>query len=362
MNFSCANFSAVFLLNSSMLHFEQCLPILEPESFTTIYLFLVFNGVAIVAANLVVLFLFKQNPSLRRKQNYFLVSLAASDLLAGALTVPLIILCHRYFGYCVAMDTCTRFLAVSTVLHLLTATVERYVKIAKPFRYKVLVTEGRSIKVLIVVWTLSFLTSIMQLFWIDPDASEEEDEKMLRIELIYSSVCLVLFVFLPFIGIVVLDTFLITIIRKAKKTLKLLAITKSSNKRSQRKEKERKAVIVLIAMTVTYAVGWFPYFFLSVIHDINGGVVDIPLWLNVFLLFLKLNSALANPLLYTYLKADFSAALKLTLRKARKRIIPSKQSSVLRRRKKRVSTEETELKSPNKGNRRIFSVNKLLVH
>ena len=353
MNFRCKNISES-LFNSSVLRceFEKCTRMLKHNNYTTIYVFLVINGLAIVVANILVFFLFKQNSFLRKKQNFLLVSLAASDLLAGTLTVPLIILCQNHSGveFCVAMDTCTRFLAVSTLLHLLTATIERFVKIVKPFHYNVYVTECRSMTALAAVWSLSFATAIIQLFWIDLDASEEKQQQLKQVELVYSSACLVLFVLFPFICITVLHSLLLNAIWKGEKTLRLLSMPKRSRKRSKRKEKERKAAVVLMTMTGTYFVGWFPYFFMSVVNDVYNGAVVIPLWLNVLLLFLKLNTALINPLLYTFFKTDFTTALKITIQKYKNRKFPTffinkKLSTSLKRKRKKFTTKETELKT-----------------
>ena len=353
MSASCGITNVTSLLNSSMSDFGtgRCSPNEFEEgdkiNTTALYTILVIHGLAIVTANTLVLVLFKSNHFLRRRQNYILASLAASDLLAGAVTVPLVILCQKHFNFCVAMDTCTRFLAVSTILHLFAATIERYLKIVKPFLYNVYVTEGRSRKAMAAVWTLSFLTSTIQLTWIDVNASEERQQQIRRIELIYTSTCLVLFIIFPFIGIVLVHTLLMNAIRNESKTSRLLSVSRRSKRRNRHKAKERKAAIVLMVMTVNFVVGWFPYFIMSVFNDIINGEIDIPVGLSIFLLFLKLNTALVNPLMYTYFKADFNAALKSSFKKSSKLKLQfsQKSNSSLKKKRKESFIEQTELRT-----------------
>ena len=134
-----------------------------------IFAFLGLAAFLIALANSLVFVLAWHMKYLRTKTNFFLLSLAASDLLAGVLVVPLVISCNIVKlsqSICIAMDICQRGLAISTILHLSSAVMERYLKISSPFKYASIVTKPRIAAVLISVWISAMAVSLAQLLFI----------------------------------------------------------------------------------------------------------------------------------------------------------------------------------------------------
>lgn len=125
----------------------------QTQSGQAVIVFLSLQGVLIICANSLVFLLFATTKHLRTKTNYCLVSLAASDFLAGLVSLPLVLLCSIVFSnpICTSMDLCHRFQSFSTILHLLVATSERYFKIKRPFKYNILVTKRRVVALLMAV-------------------------------------------------------------------------------------------------------------------------------------------------------------------------------------------------------------------
>ena len=264
----------------------------------------------IALANSLVFVLAWRMKYLRTKTNFFLLSLAASDLLAGVLVVPLAISCNIATlnnSICIAMDICQRGLAISTILHLSSAVMERYLKISSPFKYFSIVTKTRIAAVLISVWITAMSVSLAQLLLISsPD--------MLNAYLTYNATVLSLFVFIPFIVTVAAFIRIYVIMKKSKKSRQNLTSLRNNNKVHQRNKKRRnvkRSLIVYFVMLVCFACAWFPYFFLTLLIDLDNSLISrIPQWLNVMFLFLKVSSALFNPFLFTFFKADFQRALR----------------------------------------------------
>ena len=279
------------------------------DKFIAILSCLAVLGLLITIANSTVLVLFGRKSSLRTKTNYFLASLAVSDLLAGSVTVPMIILCSlpetSSALVCIGMDLTQRFLAISTILHLLGATLERYVKIVTPFRYFTLMTARRVSAVLTAIWLASLLSSLVQAAWIDPASDGGEG---LHIDAVYSTVCLVVFVLIPFVCIVFAYARIFYVIRNEHKGF-LLNESQQTRRDALKKRTEKRAVFIYLAMTITFLLGWLSYFLASLDEDLERLIFSQAEWIMDVLLFFKFFTSLANPLLYTFFKADFQTAL-----------------------------------------------------
>ena len=278
--------------------------------------FLVLLGVFIIVANAMVFILFAKRSYLRTKSNVFLVSLAASDFLAGVFCIPLVIMCNtvRDNSYswmlCVWMDLSQRFIAISTILHLLAATLERYLKIVFPFRYLSVLTSRKMIIALCLIWFLSLFSSVIQLSWIDLQNSIKPDhDHSHKIDALYLLVCTVVFVLVPFLILVFAYLHIFYIIRGVQRP-HLLNSTENARRIKRKKANEMRAACIYIAMVLLFLFAWSGYFLTGLVSDLKPeSAKNFPEWLNILLMFLKFSTALVNPLLYTFFKADFQKAL-----------------------------------------------------
>ena len=281
----------------------------QTQSGQAVIVFLSLQGVLIICANSLVFLLFATTKHLRTKTNYCLVSLAASDFLAGLVSLPLVLLCSIVVSnpICTSMDLCHRFQSFSTILHLLVATSERYFKIKRPFKYNILVTKRRVVALLMAVWIFSLSASFVQLTWILSD-NEQLTQKF---DFGYSVFSLLSLALLPFIIIACIDGHIFYYIHKEKKFR--CALTQGTlfekQDREKRRRNDRKALIIYAVMTITFVIGWFPYFIISLLNDIKPEY-PIPFAAGIILLSLKFSTALINPLLYTFFKTDFRKALQ----------------------------------------------------
>ena len=278
-----------------------------------IIVFLALQGVLIICANSLVFKLFATTRYLRTKTNYCLVSLAVSDFMAGSVSLPLVLVCSTTasLSVCTVMDLFHRFQSISTILHLLVATCERYFKIKRPFKYNILVTKQRVVLLLAGVWIFSLSASFVQLTWITGNL---DDEMLAKFDFGYAAFCLVALAFIPFFVIACIDGHIFYFIHKEKKMRR--ALTQGSvlakERRQKRKQNDSKALIIYAVMTVTFVLGWFPYFIISLLADLSF-YIYVPFAVHIILLFLKLSTALINPLLYTFFKTDFRKALQTML-------------------------------------------------
>ena len=281
-----------------------------------VIVFLTLQSVLIISANSLVFVLFASTRYLRTKTNYCLVSLATSDCLAGLVSLPLVLACSttNISELCLSMDLCHRFLSISTILHLLVATSERYFKIKKPFKYNIVVTKRRVVMLLLGVWTFSCGASLIQFTWINIDG--KKTERIQKFDTSYSIFCLTALALLPFIVIACIDGHIFYYIHREKKMRCALTQGKlldKTDKHQNRKQNDRKALMIYAIMTVTFVLGWFPYFITTLLGDLGYITSKFPFAANVIMVVLKFSTALINPLLYTFFKADYRKALQAML-------------------------------------------------
>lgn len=272
-----------------------------------IYVTLSALGLFIVAINGLVIYLVFTREYLKTVTNFCLASLAVSDMLSGLYAIPLIIACSTLanINICLAMDLGQRFLSISTVLHLLLITMERYLTIVfSVLRTTSVFSKRTCLVVLLVVWALSLCASLVQLSFIDKESQEPSKN-----EIIYDFVCLGLLAVLPLGLMAIAYIHIFYTLRKHCKQIKRDVSHLSSQCIERNARKERRALIIYCAMIFVFIVGWFNYFFNSLQDDL-GNREGIPFWADVILLLLRFITGFLNPLLYTFLKQDFRRARK----------------------------------------------------
>jgi len=101
----------------------------------------------IVVFNTLVFILIAKKRSLRTTTNYFLIGLAASDLLTGLTSLPVAITCNIYQENWVCFSTIYIWMFTSflTLSHILAVTADRFIAIMFSLRYTQIVTKRRCI-------------------------------------------------------------------------------------------------------------------------------------------------------------------------------------------------------------------------
>ena len=276
-------------------------------SIVAVYVVLSALGLFIIAINGLVIYLVLTREYLKTVTNFCLASLAISDMLSGLYAIPLIIACGTYgdINICIAMDLGQRFLSISTVLHLLLITLERYITIVFSVMCTTSVMSKKScLAVLLVVWILSLCASLAQLSFMDQEAQEPSKN-----HIIYDTFCLGLLAVFPVVVMGVAYIHIFYTLRRHIEAIKRNVSHLSSQSMQRNARKKRKALLIYGAMICVFIVAWFNYFFNSLQEDL-GNKTGIPFWADVILLLLRFSTGFLNPLLYTFLKQDFKRARK----------------------------------------------------
>uniref|UniRef100_H3AF38 G-protein coupled receptors family 1 profile domain-containing protein n=1 Tax=Latimeria chalumnae TaxID=7897 RepID=H3AF38_LATCH len=121
-----------------------------------------------IAGNTLVCWAVASNRRLRTATNYFIVSLAMSDIAVGVLVIPFAItisveLTMDFHG-CLFLACLVLALTQSSIFSLLAITVYRYLAISFPLRYPALVTGRRAKYTITILWILALVIGLIPLF------------------------------------------------------------------------------------------------------------------------------------------------------------------------------------------------------
>ncbi|XP_069669409.1 pyrokinin-1 receptor-like [Periplaneta americana] len=133
---------------------------------TILYSLIFFTG---VLGNVVTCIVISRNKHMHTATNYYLFSLAVSDLLLLVSGLPQEMYCiwSRYpyvFGevFCVLRGLAAETSANATVLTITAFTVERYVAICHPFLSHTMSKLSRAVKLILVIWIVALAFAIPQ--------------------------------------------------------------------------------------------------------------------------------------------------------------------------------------------------------
>lgn len=289
---------------------EQFIPHFSPK-YDTVGIFMAF---VIVLVNSCVFILVAKNRSLRTPTNFFLIGLAASDLLNGLICLPLSITCNIFqeHGVCFATIYIWMFTSFLAVSHIIAVTADRFIAIMWSLRYPLIMTKRRSYIALAFVWLSSLLASLMQLWWLRPinyDPEENVPEEERQKEIAFNIACFVVYLVIPVLFMAF--TYLM-ILREVRRQIRRefhnvpAAATAMETEQRHWRQRDGKAASIFLLMFFTHVVCWLPFFLLKFQQIFNFFV--LPIWAEYLFGYVRFVSSMLNPCLYIFGKHDFRKA------------------------------------------------------
>ncbi|XP_067915846.1 D(4) dopamine receptor-like [Heterodontus francisci] len=165
------------------------------------YLALVFGVmliVAIILGNVLVCLSVLIERSLKTPTNYFIVSLAAADLLLAVLVLPLYVYTEFQGGIwtlsiflCDALMTMDVMLCTASIFNLCAISVDRYIAVIVPLKYNRNHFSGRQLGLITATWLLSFGVASPVIFGLNNVPNRDVTDCKLEdgTFVVYSSVC-----------------------------------------------------------------------------------------------------------------------------------------------------------------------------
>lgn len=258
-------------------------------------------SVIVVAANVTICLLVVANKSLQTYTNGFLVSLAVSDILLGAVLFPVFLTIPESAtsGYIVSV------ILLSGVTNHCCITFDRLIAIRYPFSYSYLIQKYFT-KVLLTAWVVAVVFSLIPLCW-------KADSRLL-IHKVYIFVEIVIFIFVPYMLMFVAYCLIFATLREHFKIVQEMTVSTSRREQAKRLSSEAKVAKVCLILIATFVLCWLPIIYMTSATALGRPDIVPVLLPNISIFTLGLSS-LINPALYTFKKEDFRTAVRKIFRR-----------------------------------------------
>ncbi|MEE6482192.1 hypothetical protein FKM82_013176 [Ascaphus truei] len=272
--------------------------------------------------SLLILLIFTQR-SLRNTSNYFLVSLFMSDLMVGLVVMPPAMLNELYGKWVLDVDFCCIWYSFdvmccsASILNLCVISLDRYLLIISPLKYKLRMTSCRALCLMVATWTLAALASFLpiEMGWHEHDfemqsqnltSGSEDKQCRLVVSLPYALIASCLTFFLP--SAAISFTYCRILLAARKQAVQVLAVPVAESRKfvTKHSKKALKASLTLGILLGMFFVAWLPFFVANVVQAVCDcvppGLFDVLTWLGYF------NSTM-NPIIYPLFMRDFKRAM-----------------------------------------------------
>ncbi|XP_069803671.1 5-hydroxytryptamine receptor 6 [Dendropsophus ebraccatus] len=285
--------------------------------------------------SLLILLIFTQR-SLRNTSNYFLVSLFMSDLMVGLVVMPPAMLNELYGRWVLDTEFCCIWYSFdvmccsASILNLCVISLDRYLLIISPLKYKLRMTSCRALALILATWTLAALASFLpiEMGWHEQDFElqptnltlSEEKQCRLLVSLPYALIASCLTFFLPSAAISFTYCRILLAARKQAVQVASLTtnvpedhvqvltvpVTEGRKFVTKHSKKALKASLTLGILLGMFFVAWLPFFVANVVQAVCDcvppGLFDVLTWLGYC------NSTM-NPIIYPLFMRDFKRAM-----------------------------------------------------
>ncbi|NXD10457.1 NMUR1 protein, partial [Nothocercus nigrocapillus] len=274
---------------------------------------------------------------MRTPTNYYLFSLAVSDLLVLLLGMPLE-LYDMWSNYpfllgasgCYFKTLLFEAVCFASILNVTALSVERYIAVVHPLKAKYVVTRNHAKRVIVTIWVMSVICSIpnTSLHGLQPlcvpgrgHVPDSEICTLVKPRLIYNliiQITTILFFFLP-MGTISILYLLIGLQLKKERMLQTLGAKSEGscnyrNSQGQKKIKRRQVTKMLFVLVVVFGICWAPFhtdrLVWSFVSDWTSHMLFMFQYVHIISgVFFYLSSA-ANPILYNLMSTRFREMFK----------------------------------------------------
>lgn len=302
---------------------------------TVLYSVIFFTG---VTGNVITCIVIARNKHMHTATNYYLFSLAISDLLllVSGLPQEMYYIWSRYpyiFGeaFCLLRGLAAETSANATVLTITAFTVERYVAICHPFLAHTMSKLSRAVKFILTIWIIALAFAIPQALQFGVIYEDQPDKAQCAVKRTLIEHSFELSTFLFFLTPMTLITVLYALIGLRLRRSALLKKSSGSfsshqqdmsRKGTCRNQSSRRVLKMLVAVVVAFFICWAPFHAQRLVAIYGSSDSDAPVspfMLTVYTIvtyssgILYYVSTTVNPILYHIMSLKFREAFKDSL-------------------------------------------------
>lgn len=262
--------------------------------------------VFIVATNALVCLLVYINKNIRSCTNGFVVSLAISDILMGAVFFPVHLAVPGFSG----MGYMTSISVLVGVSNVCCVTYDRYLSISSPLTYTMDI-QNLFKKMIIACWSVPTLFSFIPLIW-----GNNRHHIAHKVYIFILQICGII---IPYAFVFAVYFYIFNQVQKCTRRLQTeLTDQQTVQTKKKRLFFELKVARVFITIASVFLLCWAPGLYMTTVSAIDRDdlVPDVLFFVSFYMLALE---SLVNPLIYCFLKPDIQAAIRRTLRKTWRR-------------------------------------------
>ncbi|XP_032234978.2 muscarinic acetylcholine receptor M3 [Nematostella vectensis] len=254
--------------------------------YTIVAFFSVFGNIMVIVA-------FFMNDKLRTVTNYFVVGLAAADILVGAVSIPMwmyILVNTGSRALLTVYNVFDIFAGISSILHLMAISVERYFCVGWAIKHRNTPKYVYYIG-LLFVWSISALVACIR-----PMAPNFRQMDL-------SLLIFVVFFTLPLVVIIL-----------SYAAIWKIAVTRMSNNPTKRSLKREIRTAITIAFVIGFFfIAWSPFFVINLTY-VFCPTCPYSMKLFMFFKFLHYSNSAVNPVVYGVRIPEFRKTFKFIFR------------------------------------------------
>lgn len=260
----------------------------------------------IMAGNSLVIVAYRANERLQTRTNIFIVSLAVSDLLVGAVSVPMwtYLTFVNYLNVLPGLYDCyiclDLFSGLASIFHLTAISFERYFAISRPFDYDTLSFAVYK-HLLVAAWLAAAIMAALS-----------QVNRLSTLKTVYTVVVFILGFTIPAILMFIMYA---RIFRTARLLIRKTPRIQIAEAIGKRVREEKKIAVTVSIVTGLFLLAWLPLFVVSGLAQYCASCLpkgDGITALVVFVKWMHYSNSLVNPIVYAFRHEEMRAsALKV---------------------------------------------------
>jgi len=144
----------------------------------------------------------------------------------------------------------TRFFSISIVLHFLLVSIDRFIAVVHAMRYRSLVTKRRALHSLLAGLATAIFVAMIQFSWIgfNVNVNEDSETNTRRVNVMYDSVCIVVFFVVPLIAMIFCYVRIFAVLRQQLDAIKQNNTMSTTREERLSYRRKRRATLIFIGM------------------------------------------------------------------------------------------------------------------